>query len=94
MSETIGNAITDDKNLVKMVTADTLAVLEGSADGVVSSLVPITASWNNDKFNVGFACVIKKDDKFYYCYVVAGATSSPDLDSIKCVTGEITLPTA
>lgn len=89
MSETIGNAITDDKNTVRLVTEDTFAVIDGGnkTEGLLNTGAFFSQSSSN---HVMMMSLYKENGKLYAIKLY----SAFDMDSINIESKEIALPTA
>lgn len=88
MSETIGNAITDDKNTVKMVTADTLVVNgDSNGEGVLASGM---ASVPDNSVYSGTLIMLYKENGTLYAISIEYNNSSSKLST---EINKITLPT-
>lgn len=99
MSEKIGNAITDQKNVVELMTADT-AIVSGDNSSLVCC-VPIQDAISGTANSVrtrGVMAIIEKDEIFYQMVCVVAISPNESVDSItdgdvKNFIKKISLPT-
>ena len=89
MSETIGNAITDDKNTVRLVTEDTFAVIDGG--NKTEGLLNTGAFFSQSSSNYGMMMSLYKENGKLYAIKIY---SDFNKGAINIESKEITLPTA
>lgn len=99
MSEKIGNAITDQKNVVELMTADT-AIVSGNNSSLVCC-APLQAAISgtaNSVMNRGFMALIEKNGEFYHVTCITSISPNESMGqisetTIKRFVSKLTLPT-
>lgn len=100
MAEKIGNAITDEKNTVELMTADTV-IMSGDNDSLVccTPLQTVISGTANSVMSRGFMALIEKDGEFYQVTCITSISPNESMqqiseNTIKSFVSKITLPTA
>lgn len=85
MAEKIGNAITDEKNTVELLSAETALVSSGNM--IASYPLQIRPSNSEIFLNVGIVMILEKDGEYYTLYSLGKITNDRvDIESENDIT--------
>lgn len=83
MAEKIGNAITDEKNTVELLSAETALVSSGN----MLASYPLQNGYSNGAINMGMVMIIEKGGEYYTLYSLGKITNDKvDIESENDIT--------